>query len=137
MPSRPVSAVAAAIAAATLLAGCGGSHATPPTLRDTQARGLLVRALDATRALGRQGACTGCYPSDASEITEDLYLRTGDQYAAAASASQVRFGDVVYLDTTGRSSLTARHITFYVRAHNGSVWRLDANGGAPRISPAG
>lgn len=125
------------LAAVLLAAGCGGHSARPAPRLDAPSRALLLRAFGAARALGRQDApCAGCYPTDTSEITEDLYLRTGDQYAAAASAAQVRFRDVIYLDTAGRARLAARHVTFYVRARDGRVWRLDAGSGAPRIAPA-
>ena len=104
---------------------------------DAHDRALLVRALGAVRALGRtDGPCHGCYPTDTSEITEDMYLRTGDQYGEVASPAQVRFRDVVYLDTAGASRLGPHHITLYVRGPHDRLWKLDAGGGAGRITPA-
>lgn len=117
--------------------GCSGVTMTARPMVDAHDGALLVRALGAVRALGRtDGSCPGCYPTDTSEITEDMYMRTGDQYGEVAGPAQVHFRDVVYLDTAGASRLSARHITLYIRGRNGRVWRLDAGGGTERITPA-
>jgi hypothetical protein len=82
------------------LSACGASSpeaATPlpktQVVPDSEARTLLIRAFHAARAIGREdGACRGCYPTDASEITEDMNARTGDQYAAAATSFEAASG---------------------------------------------
>jgi len=125
------------------VAACGGSPAaTPPTpstqaVSDSQARALLARAFHAARAIGREdGACRGCYPSDASEITEDLNARTGDEYAAASTPFGAHLPGVVYVDTTGAGRLARTRITLYARTSNGTVWELSAARGAPRVRRA-
>jgi hypothetical protein len=126
------------------LAACGGGSpaSTPPApgtqaVPDSKARALLVRAFHAARAIGREdGACRGCYPTDASEITEDLNARTGDEYAAAATPYGARLPGVVYVDTTGARRLARSRITLYARTSNGTIWRLTAARGAPHLSRA-
>ena len=125
------------------LSACGGSAgATAPAPRtqavpDARARALLVRAFHAARAIGREdGACRGCYPTDASEITEDLNARTGDQYAAAATPFGARIPGVVYLDTTGAGRLARTRITLYARTSNGTIWQLRASRGEPHLTRA-
>jgi fermentation-respiration switch protein FrsA (DUF1100 family) len=126
------------------LSACGGRSpvaATPgPTTQavpDTRARALLVRAFHAARAIGREdGACRGCYPTDASEITEDMNARTGDQYAAAATSFDARLPGVVYVDTAGAGRLARARITLYARTSNGTIWRLRAARGRPHVSQA-
>jgi hypothetical protein len=126
------------------LAACGGGSpeagttvpATQP-VPDGQARALLVRAFHAARAIGREdGACRGCYPTDASEITEDMNARTGDQYAAAATSFDARLPGVVYVDTSGAGRLAQARITLYARTSNGTIWRLRAARGRPHLSQA-
>jgi fermentation-respiration switch protein FrsA (DUF1100 family) len=125
------------------LSACGGSAgatAPPPRTQavpDARARALLGRAFHAARAIGREdGACRGCYPTDASEITEDLNARTGDQYAAAATPFGARIPGVVYLDTTGAGRLARTRITLYARTSNGTIWQLRASRGEPRLTRA-
>ncbi|HEY7259423.1 MAG TPA: hypothetical protein VH459_10145, partial [Gaiellales bacterium] len=104
---------------------------------DAQARRLLLRAFHAARAVGREdGVCRGCYPDDASEITEDLNARTGDEYAAAATAFGARLPGVVYVDTTGAGRLARGRITLYARTSNGTIWELSAGRGTPRLRRA-
>lgn len=127
-----------------LLAGCGGGSSAPSAsvpatqpVPDAQARRLLLRAFHAARAVGREdGVCRGCYPDDASEITEDLNARTGDEYAAAATAFGARLPGVVYVDTTGAGRLARGRITLYARTSNGTIWELSAGRGAPRLRRA-
>jgi hypothetical protein len=126
------------------LAGCGGGSlgGAPSAPRsqpvpDTTARALLVRAFHAARAVARaEGACRGCYPADASEITEDMNARTGDQYGAAATPFGARLPGVVYVDTAGAGRLSRTRITLYARTSNGTIWRLAAGRGAPHLSRA-
>ena len=126
------------------LAACGGEpHAnlqpalTSQAVPDSQARALLVRAFHAARAIGREdGACRGCYPTDASEITEDMNAHTGDQYAAAATSFDARLPGVVYVDTAGAGRLARARITLYARTSNGTIWRLRAARGRPHLSQA-
>jgi hypothetical protein len=126
------------------LAACGGGSpqaatSTPRTqaVPDERARALLVRAFHAARALGREdGACRGCYPADASEITEDMNARTGDQYGAAATPFEARLPGVVYVDTTGAGRLARTRITLYARTSNGTIWQLEASREAPHLSRA-
>jgi hypothetical protein len=125
------------------LSACGGGSArvsTPPATQavpDSEARALLLRAFHAARAIGREdGACRGCYPTDTSEITEDMNARTGDQYAAAATPFGARLPGVVYLDTTGPARLALKRITLYSRTSNGTIWQLSAGRGAPRLRRA-
>jgi hypothetical protein len=122
---------------------CGGSTAataTPPgtqAVPDARARALLVRAFHAARAIGREEeACRGCYSTDASEITEDMNARTGDQYAAAATPFGARIPGVVYVDTSGAGRLARTRITLYARTSNGTIWQLRASRGAPHLSRA-
>ena len=127
-----------------LLAACGGGSAAPTAsvpatqpVPDAQARRLLLRAFHAARAIGHEdGACPRCYPDDASEITEDLNARTGDQYAAAATAFGARLPGVVYVDTTGAGRLSRTRITLYARTSNGTIWELSARRGAPTVRQA-
>src|ERR687885_1096485 len=127
------------------LAACGGgSGAATPAAPSTQAvpdstaRALLVRAFHAARAIGREdGVCRGCYPADASEITEDLNARTGDQYAAAATPFEAHLPAVVYVDTAGAGRLAQARITLYARTSNGTIWELSAGRGGPRPRPPG
>src|SRR6476619_3882031 len=127
-----------------VLTACGGGSpgaATPePTTQavaDGQARALLVRAFHAARALGHEdGMCRGCYPADASEITEDMNARTGDEYAAAPTPFGARIPGVVYVDTTGAGRLALTRITLYARTSNETIWQLSAARGAPRLSRA-
>jgi hypothetical protein len=127
---------------ATLAACSGGSAATPvapstQAVPDSTARALLVRAFHAARAIGREhGACRGCYAADASEITEDLNARTGDEYAAAATPFEAHLPGVVYVDTTGAGRLERTRITLYARTSNGTIWELSAGRGAPRLRRA-
>jgi hypothetical protein len=119
--------------------GSGGAGAPPATqaVPDSQARTLLLRAFHAARAIGREdGACRGCYPTDTSEITEDMNACTGDQYAAAATPFGARLAGVVYLDTTGPGRLALKRITLYSRTSNGTIWQLSAGRGAPRLRRA-
>jgi hypothetical protein len=126
------------------LAACGGGSPQAATSKsgtqavpDARARALLLRAFHAARALGRDdGACRGCYPADASEITEDLNARTGDQYGAAATPFGARLPGVVYVDTTGAGRLARTRITLYARTSNGTIWQLDAGRGRPHLSRA-
>ena len=125
------------------LSACGGGSArasAPPATQavpDSEARALLLRAFHAARAIGREdGACRGCYPTDTSEITEDMNARTGDQYAAAATPFGARLPGVVYLDTTGPARLALKRITLYSRTSNGTIWQLSAGRGAPRLRRA-
>jgi hypothetical protein len=126
------------------LAACGGyrhAHVQPgpasQAVPDSEARALLVRAFHAARAIGREdGVCPRCYPDDASEITEDLNARTGDQYAAAATPFGARLPGVVYVDTTGAGRLTRTRITLYARTSNGTIWELSARRGPPRVRRA-
>ena len=125
-------------------AACGGGSSTPTAsiprtqpVPDAQARALLLRAFHAARAIGREdGACPRCYPDDASEITEDLNARTGDQYAAAATPFGARLTGVVYVDTTGAGRLAHTRITLYARTSNGTIWQLSARRGPPRMRRA-
>jgi hypothetical protein len=125
-------------------AACGGGSGAPTAsvaatqpVPDAQARRLLVRAFHAARAIGREdGVCPGCFPDDASEITEDLNARTGDQYAAAATAFAAHLPGVVYVDTTGAGHLTRRRITLYARTSNGTIWELTAARGTPTLRRA-
>jgi hypothetical protein len=127
-----------------LLAACGGGSGAPTAsvpatqpVPDAQARRLLLRAFHAARAIGREdGVCPRCYPDDASEITEDLNARTGDQYAAAATAFGARLPGVVYVDTTGAGRLARTRITLYARTSNGTIWELSAGRGAPTVRQA-
>ena len=125
-----------------LLAACGGSPPPVPPPRtqpvpDSEARALLLRAFRAARAIARDdGACRGCFPTDTSEITEDMNARTGDQYAAAATAFGARLPGVVYVDTAGAGSLARTRITLYSRTSNGTIWELSAGRGAPRLRRA-
>ena len=127
-----------------VLTACGGGSpgaATPePTTQavaDGQARALLVRAFHAARALGHEdGMCRGCYPADASEITEDMNARTGDQYAVAATSFDARLPGVVYVDTAGAERLARTQITLYARTSNGTIWQLRAARGRPHLSRA-
>ena len=135
--------LACAVVCAALSACGGGSPgaatAVPTTqaVPDPQARALLVRAFHAARAIGREaGACRGCYPTDASEITEDMNARTGDQYAAAATSFEARLPGVVYVDTAGAGRLARTRITLYARTSNGTIWRLRAARGRPHLSQA-
>jgi fermentation-respiration switch protein FrsA (DUF1100 family) len=126
------------------LAGCGrGSSAPTASVPSTQpvadaaARRLLLRAFHAARAIGREdGVCPRCYTEDASEITEDLNARTGDQYAAAPTAFGARLPGVVYVDTTGAGRLARTRITLYARTSNGTIWELSARRGEPRLRRA-
>ena len=127
----------------TALAACGGgsagASAPPATQRvpDREARALLVRAFHAARAIGREdGACHGCYPTDTSEITEDMNARTGDQYAAAATPFGARLPGVVYVDTAGAGRLARTRITLYSRTSNGTICQLSAGRAAPRLHRA-
>jgi hypothetical protein len=125
----------------TALAACGSgaaatSAAPPPTqaVSDAQAKALLARAFRAARALGRaEHTCRGCYPTDTSEITEDMSVRTHDQYAVAFTPFSARLPGVVYLDTVGAGRLTRDHITLYARTSNGTIWQLRAGTGAPHV----
>lgn len=126
-----------------LLAACGGSSplsSQPPRTQpvpDSEARTLLLRAFHAARAIGREdGACGRCFPTDTSEITEDMNARTGDQYAAAATAFGARIPGVVYVDTSGAGRLARTRITLYSRTSNGTIWELSAGSGAPRLRRA-
>jgi hypothetical protein len=126
-----------------VLAACGGGSAgagAPPASQavpDRQARALLVRAFHAARAIGREdGTCRRCYPTDASEITEDMNARTGDQYAAAATPFGAHLPGVVYVDTTGSGRLARTRITLYSRTSNGTIWQLSAGRGPPRLRRA-
>jgi fermentation-respiration switch protein FrsA (DUF1100 family) len=126
------------------LAACGGGSPAARTpapstqaVPDSKARALLLRAFHAARAIGREdGVCRGCYPADASEITEDMNARTGDEYAAAPTAFGARIPGVVYVDTTGAGRLALTRITLYARTSNGTIWQLSAARGAPRLSRA-
>ena len=126
------------------LSACGASSpeaATPlpktQAVPDSEAQTLLIRAFHAARAIGREdGACRGCYPTDASEITEDMNARTGDQYAAAATSFEARLPGVVYVDTTGTGRLARARITLYARTSNGTIWQLRAARGRPHLSRA-
>ena len=127
------------------LSACGGGPPEAGTplpktqaVPDSKARTLLMRAFHAARPIGREdGACRGCYPTDASEITEDMNARTGDEYAAAATSFDARLPGVVYVDTTGAGRL-ARGPDHALRAH---VERDDlascGRHAAARISPGG
>lgn len=126
-------------------AACGGGSppadtaATPLTqaVPDAKARELLVRAFHAARTVGREdGACRGCYPTDTSEITEDMNARTGDEYGAAATPFEARLPGVVYVDTAGAGRLARTRITLYARTSNGTIWQLRAARGAPHLSRA-
>ena len=126
------------------LAACGGGSpaATTPTpstqaVPDSKARALLLRAFHAARAIGREdGVCRGCYPADASEITEDMNARTGDEYAASPTPFGAHLPGVVYVDTTGAGRLALTRITLYARTSNGTIWQLSAGRRAPRLSRA-
>jgi hypothetical protein len=126
------------------LSACGGGSPeaqsiVPPTqaVPDGRARALLVRAFHVARAIGREdGACRGCYPTDTSEITEDMNARTGDQYGAAATSFDARLPGVVYVDTAGAGRLARGRITLYARTSNGTIWRLQAARGRPHLSQA-
>ena len=125
------------------IAACGGGSPAatqaPSTqaVPDSTARALLVRAFHAARAIGREdSACRRCYPADASEITEDLNARTGDEYAAAATPFEAHLPGVVYVDTTGAGRLAPTRITLYARTSNGTIWELSAGTGAPRLRRA-
>jgi hypothetical protein len=126
------------------LAACGGGSnaqtASVPRAQavpDAQARRLLLRAFHAARAIGREdGVCPRCYPDDASEITEDLNARTGDEYAAAATPFGARLAGVVYVDTAGAGRLARTRITLYARTSNGTIWELSARRGAPKVRRA-
>jgi hypothetical protein len=126
------------------LSACGGNSPEAGTplpktqaVPDRQARTLLIRAFHAARAIGREdGACRGCYPTDASEITEDMNARTGDEYAAAATSFAARLPGVVYVDTTGAGRLARSRITLYARTSNGTIWQLRAARGRPHLSQA-
>ena len=135
--------LAAPVMCAALSACGGGSPEAGASLPKTQAvadgeaRTLLVRAFHAARAIGREdGACRDCYPTDASEITEDMNARTGDQYAAAATSFDARLPGVVYVDTAGAGRLARTRITLYARTSNGTIWRLRAARGRPHLSQA-
>jgi hypothetical protein len=126
------------------LSACGGSPPEAGTplpktqaVPDSKARTLLIRAFHAARAVGREdGACRGCYPIDASEITEDMNARTGDEYAAAATSFAARLPGVVYVDTTGAGRLARGRITLYARTSNGTIWELQAARGRPHLRQA-
>ena len=97
----------------------------------SEARALLVRAFHAARAIGREdGVCRGCYPTDASEITEDMNAHTGDQYAAAATSFDARLPGVVYVDTAGAGRLARARITLYAARRTGR------SGGSGRLGAA-
>ena len=126
-----------------VLAACGGGSpaASAPSatqaVPDKEARVLLVRAFHAARAIGREdGACHGCYPTDTSEITEDMNARTGELYAAAATPFGARLPGVVYVDTTGAGRLARTRITLYSRTSNGTIWELSAGRGAASLRRA-
>jgi hypothetical protein len=126
------------------LAACGGGSSAPTasapatqSVPDAQARRLLLRAFHAARAIGREdGVCRGCYPDDASEITEDMNARTGDEYAAAATPFEAHLAGVVYVDTTGAGRLARTRITLYARTSNGTIWELSARRGQPSMRRA-
>jgi len=126
------------------LSACGGSPPEAGTplpktqaVPDSKARTLLIRAFHAARAVAREdGACRGCYPTDASEITEDMNARTGDEYAAAATSFAARLPGVVYVDTTGAGRLARGRITLYARTSNGTIWELRAARGRPHLRQA-
>jgi len=125
-------------------AGCGGSSAAPSTtapatqrVSDSAAQHLLMRAFQAARTLGhRDHLCSGCYPSEAGEITEDMNGVTGDAYAIAFTPMGARMTDVVYVDTVGDGKLSHTHITLYARTSNGTIWMLSAGRGKPHLSVA-
>ena len=80
------------------LAACGGGSpeagttvpATQP-VPNGQARTLLVRAFRAARAIGREdGACRGCYPTDPSEITEDMKMAAARGIASIVTDAELR-----------------------------------------------
>lgn len=135
-------AVCPLVCAALTACGGGSSGATAPgpatqAVADGQARALLVRAFHAARAIGHEdGACRGCYPTDASEITEDMNARTGDQYAAAATSFDAHLPGVVYVDTAGAQRLARTRLTLYARTSNGTIWQLRAARGRPHLSRA-
>ena len=96
------------------------------------------RAFHAARAIGREdGACRGCYPTDASEITEDMNARTGDQYGAAATLVRRR-GCPAWSTSTrpAPAGWRAARITLYARTSNGTIWRLRAARGRPHLGQA-
>jgi hypothetical protein len=133
-----------AAVAACLAAGCGGSSATsssstPATqpVSNSTAQHLLVRAFQAARELGRRHhLCSGCYPSAAGDITEDMNGVTNDAYAIAFTPMGARMDDVVYVDTVGAGKLSRTHITLYARTSNGTIWMLSAGRGKPHLTIA-
>ncbi len=134
---RALVCVLAAVAAACGGATAATSSSPPATQRvsDHRARQLLMRAFHAARVLGRRDhLCSGCYPDEAGEITEDMNGVTGDAYAIAFTPMGTRLTDVVYLDTVGAGKLSRTHITLYARTSNGTVWMLSAGRGKPHLS---
>jgi hypothetical protein len=125
-------------------AACGStssatSSSPPATQRvsDSTAQHLLLRAFHAARTLGdRDHLCSGCYPDQAGDITEDMNAITDDAYAIAFTAMGARMTGVVYLDTVGAGKLSRTHITLYARTSNGTIWMLSAGRGRPRLSIA-
>ncbi len=88
----------------------------PARPRPGGARPARPRLSRGPRDRREDGACRGCYPTDTSEITEDLNARTGDEYAAAATPFGARLPGVVYVDTAGAGRL-ARHADHALLAH--------------------
>ncbi len=102
------------VVVACLAAGCGGGSATSSTstpstqpVSNSTAQHLLMRAFRAARQLGQHDhLCSGCYPSVAGDITEDMNGITGDAYAIAFTPMGAHMNDVVYLDTVGAGKLS-------------------------------
>jgi hypothetical protein len=102
------------VVAACIAAGCGAGHSASSTsapkaqrVSDADARRLLLRAFHAARLLGRRdGLCSGCYPSVAGDITEDMNDITGDPYAIAFTPFGAHMPGVVYVDTVGEGKLS-------------------------------
>jgi len=130
-------ALAATAAAVLLSAGCGGSAAAGPSqqaVTDGAARSALREALAAAHRIGdERHLCSGCFPTVAADLTEDMNAATGLPFAVAVTPFGARMAGVVYLDTVGASRLTRTHITFYERTSNGTIWELSAGRSASRL----